>query len=348
MASANLTQLEKDLFRHYYGLGFPKRKSTSEIVEPTNEKRIKRSPKEPTSSKPKCPLCGQIIIVLPGEDPNEKVDEHIDFACSHLSLKNQPKQSPPPTVTPKSNGTKVNGDGKKGKEQQCSVCRRKYKDIRSATHPENMSKFFAITKGYEGSLKREDVLCKPCYSSFFTKKKKDKIPKKKEEEELDISPESSPSKRVLKCRWIGERVDRRGGKDTYASVELEDIVYKVGDSVRFKAPVNQRSFLGKITSFYQSSSVMYVECMWYFFPDDIPNIADEMKHPHQVFESELKDSNSIGALESLAQVISEHEYTEMESKGDNMENIFFCKWFYNHKSKSFKPLNKGSVKEQAS
>jgi len=350
---------------------------------------------------------------------------------------------------------KLSAEGRKGKEFACIVCTRKYKDTRSATHPENMTNFFATTKGFKGTLKREDILCKPCYSSFFTKKRKEynwidnkiepkeiemkeinskeietnekeknenknieieqnvkvekefvqnvKVEKEfvkkedtiesenrieeiphiqtnekeyenmiksgekedeeekfkekgyEEEEEKDIGLNnqhqeieddleyviSFPSNslidtQLMKCKWIGEPFEKKSGKEFYSSVELEDTIYKVGDCARFKAP--GRSFLGKISSLFQEDVDMYVTCHWYFFPEDIPlkNISEDPQH--EVFESNLKDSNSVGSLESLSQVISEKEFKLRKEKGLPLDNIFFCKMFYNPRTHLFKSL----------
>jgi len=241
----------------------------------------------------------------------------------------------------KSPKLKISPDSRKNKEIPCAVCSRKYKDTRSATQPDNMTRFFAVTKNFKGNLMRHDALCKPCYSSFFTKKRREKVEAeltnkigKTLDEEMNDDVQSDDDVSILpkqkgkvRCKWVGEPLEKKSGKEYFKAAELEDIVYEIGDCARFKAPNDQRQFLGRIISFFQATEQMYVECKWYYFPDDI-QINNIPFGAEEVFESNLKDTNSIGTIEGAAQVITEQEFIKLKNEGFIGDNVFYCKRFY--------------------
>jgi len=81
-----------------------------------------------------------------------------------------------------------------------------------------------------------------------------------------------------------------------------------------------------------------VECIWYFFPDDIPGGKQKTKDKHEVFLSDLRDVNSVGTLVSSAAVLWESEFRQREQKGQSLQNVFYCTTFYNPHSNTFKSL----------
>jgi len=107
-----ITQKEIELFKYYidyFGLnlqdhiGRKRRFDAEDDSDNSNsnlngeknaDKKVKKTDFQSVLINPKCPLCLQYIDVLPGEDPNEKVDEHIESVCSKQMVTRRSSTAP--------------------------------------------------------------------------------------------------------------------------------------------------------------------------------------------------------------------------------------------------------------
>eukprot|EP01118_Nematostelium_gracile_P006856 TRINITY_DN2212_c0_g1_i1.p1 TRINITY_DN2212_c0_g1~~TRINITY_DN2212_c0_g1_i1.p1 ORF type:complete len:458 (+),score=125.70 TRINITY_DN2212_c0_g1_i1:147-1520(+) len=213
----------------------------------------------------------------------------------------------------------------------CIICLQQKDHHRSVTHPKEMTTFFAEYKGFDGNLRRTDKICRQCYSSFFSKRKSQKSEKQASKKK------KKQSRKLIKCNWVGEPIYTEGPKSVYSAVSLNDTEYTIGEPAQFTAPDGAPPYIGKITSLFQVYDQMYVQCEWYFAPSQT-NLKLKEETEGELFESQLKDDNSIGSIERKVTILTMEEYMDRKKKKKKMDHIYFCRQRYDPKHKRFLPL----------
>ena len=101
----------------------------------------------------------------------------------------------------------------------------------------------------------------------------------------------------------------------------------------------------------EPSEQMFVQCIWYYYPEDTHCGRIKKHHKRELFLSDLSDVNSVNSLMAPVDVLSFAEYNKklgtLSQKGlfrlskvrltfdIELKNVFFCRYFYSENSKIF-------------
>ena len=98
---------------------------------------------------------------------------------------------------------------------------------------------------------------------------------------------------------------------------------------------------------------MYVQCVWYYYPEDTHTGRIKKHHKQEVFLSDLSDVNTVDSLLEPVEVVSFHDYSKRVNsspkKGNQrkfvaadthqeFKDLYFCRCFYSENNRSFHPL----------
>ena len=112
--------------------------------------------------------------------------------------------------------------------------------------------------------------------------------------------------------------------------------FAVDDHILLKAEVvGAPPFIGKVTALSKDSSgTQYVQCRWFFRPEDTPYQRKPFHGAKEVFFSGWLDENTPDTIVDRCRVLSVHSYAQLKRVG---EHDFFCRFLYDPIKKSFTP-----------
>eukprot|EP01119_Soliformovum_irregulare_P023040 TRINITY_DN7984_c1_g4_i1.p1 TRINITY_DN7984_c1_g4~~TRINITY_DN7984_c1_g4_i1.p1 ORF type:complete len:680 (+),score=219.80 TRINITY_DN7984_c1_g4_i1:161-2200(+) len=168
-----------------------------------------------------------------------------------------------------------------------------------------------------------------------------------EEEE---EKEEEKSKEIQLTSWIGLPLKvKTNGDICYACVKSGKYKYRIGDCAYFTPNSGDKTpYVGQITKFWQANNPnapngnkMYVQCVWYYYPEDTYSGRTKRHHKKEVFLSDLSDVNTVDSLIRPVSVFDFHEFSKRSSPSKNGEekDVYFCRYFYSENTKKFHVLN---------
>jgi len=167
-------------------------------------------------------------------------------------------------------------------------------------------------------------------------------------EESPMKSEPTPEE----PKWIGLPLKTKANGDIYYSaVKTGGKLFRVGDCSHFTPnSEDQNPYVGQITKFWQSASPalkdksaserMFVQCIWYYIPEDTPAGRTKKHHKREIFFSDLSDVNTVDSLISPVEVVSFDEFNKKlphYGKKD-LKKLYFCRSFYSDNTKEVHPL----------
>jgi len=85
---------------------------------------------------------------------------------------------------------------------------------------------------------------------------------------------------------------------------------------------------------------MFVQCIWYYYPEDTQLGRTKKHHKNELFLSDLSDVNTVNSLLSPVDVVSFVEYNvrTAETSKKDLKRLYFCRYFYSENTNEFHPL----------
>jgi len=183
-------------------------------------------------------------------------------------------------------------------------------------------------------------------------------PPQEEEEPMFIekdTKEESPTKSEPSSeepKWIGLPLKTKANGDIYYSaVKINGKLFRIGDCSQFTPnSEDQNPYVGQITKFWQSASPalkdkpaaerMFVQCIWYYIPEDTPSGRTKKHHKREIFFSDLSDVNTVDSLICPVEVVSFEEFNrKLPHYGKkDLKKLYFCRSFYSENTKEVHQL----------
>jgi len=169
--------------------------------------------------------------------------------------------------------------------------------------------------------------------------------------ELKETPVKEISKEPI---WVGLPLKTKANGDIlYSQVRIESYKYRIGDCAYITPnSEDQNPYIGQITKLWQSASPalkdkapherMFVQCIWYYYPEDTLGGRSKKHHKREIFLSDLSDVNTVDNLLSPVEVLSYSEFSKRLSSTiakKDMSKVYFCRYFYSDNTKELHQLN---------